>query len=866
MPDPVPAVPDLTRQTTYSPVASAGPFDVGFDVYGSGTDYGAWIRVFLDGEELVSVTDWVLTSATGTLATIARPITDAQVAPVSGTWTGDLIILGQERPRRTTQLTEGRPVSARDFNLIASKFTVQAREFYDRMASAEAAITAGLPTLDASKAVLVDRLQTFTDAETARARGNIDLAHIVTPQMNGVVADGLADAATIINTLIASTAAAGQLLYIPAGEYLLSSDYIKLVSGANVWCEDGAVFVVGKATGGVFGIVSQTSFAAKIENVRWRGGSIVNPDDFEFAGFGFYGDNVHIDGLAIDNVILGLVGGFSGDNNRISNIYARTAIDGTNPGGIRNWGGFNNRVTDCNVISEDDCYQFAPSGSAQVLDQPIGDSLFINCVGGSDHGRFLLANLVNPSLSTASIKRVGFVGCRGVAGRFISVQNTFSTGTLEDVSFVDCSCDLSGSDTDGRAVEIVGEAGNLVKGVHFVNTRVIAPNRIGLFIGGNVEDVQWNGGRIDAPRVAGEWPVRIDNCTGGSIRNTRITANGDDGMRIGVSAATDVVGFVIENNRIDEIADLQAGVLVTGGAYVRLGRNTVKKASGATTSIGLTLSAGTANCTIDADNDLSGVDTPITVSGSADNTGNIVYRPDFVEVYANDNTMALAVTNSRNIQHTAVLTADRSATLPTTNVVEGDEFTIVRTGSGAFNLNVGTGPLAALKQNHWCRVKYEGAAWYLVAFGTLSIQDSAYGGTGNGFTKFTGPATSEKTFTLPNSSDTILTAGVTANLTAGFTTTSFSNGTKSSGTFTPNAANGGIQHYTNGGAHTLAPPSSACTIILEVTNASAGAITTSGFSVVSGDAYDSSGTKKHIFYITKTNSFSELNIRYVTGT
>ncbi|HMD00285.1 MAG TPA: hypothetical protein VKH37_09030, partial [Ferruginibacter sp.] len=41
---------------------------------------------------------------------------------------------------------------------------------------------------------------------------------------------------------------------------------------------------------------------------------------------------------------------------------------------------------------------------------------------------------------------------------------------------------------------------------------------------------------------------------------------------------------------------------------------------------------------------------------------------------------------------------------------------------------------------------------------------STYGGTGNGFTKFSGPATSEKTFTLPNASATILTdnAAVTA--------------------------------------------------------------------------------------------------------
>lgn len=38
-----------------------------------------------------------------------------------------------------------------------------------------------------------------------------------------------------------------------------------------------------------------------------------------------------------------------------------------------------------------------------------------------------------------------------------------------------------------------------------------------------------------------------------------------------------------------------------------------------------------------------------------------------------------------------------------------------------------------------------------------SIIASTYGGTGNGFTKFTGPATTEKTFTLPNATATILT-------------------------------------------------------------------------------------------------------------
>lgn len=46
-----------------------------------------------------------------------------------------------------------------------------------------------------------------------------------------------------------------------------------------------------------------------------------------------------------------------------------------------------------------------------------------------------------------------------------------------------------------------------------------------------------------------------------------------------------------------------------------------------------------------------------------------------------------------------------------------------------------------------------------ITIGITGVISSANGGTGNGFTKFSGPATSEKTFTLPNSSETLLYSG-----------------------------------------------------------------------------------------------------------
>lgn len=101
----------------------------------------------------------------------------------------------------------------------------------------------------------------------------------------------------------------------------------------------------------------------------------------------------------------------------------------------------------------------------------------------------------------------------------------------------------------------------------------------------------------------------------------------------------------------------------------------------------------------------------------------------------------------------------------------------------------------------------------------------------------------------------------TSLLTAGYTATSFSLGTVTTGTVTPSAANGNFQHLTANGAFTLAPPSATCCIDIEVLNgASAGAITTSGFTKVNGDSYATTNALKFIFHITKTNSYSRLSI------
>lgn len=138
-------------------------------------------------------------------------------------------------------------------------------------------------------------------------------------------------------------------------------------------------------------------------------------------------------------------------------------------------------------------------------------------------------------------------------------------------------------------------------------------------------------------------------------------------------------------------------------------------------------------------------------------------------------------------------------------------------------------------------------------------------------------AATTRTMTIPDASGTLmltsaigvtvqafdadtLKSDVTATLTKGYNVTEYDAGTKSSGTYTPAPSDGNFQKAVNGGAHTLAPPSSTCFIIIQYTNnGSAGTITTSGFTKVTGSFTTTNGDD-FMCYISRNNSFSHLSI------
>ena len=147
--------------------------------------------------------------------------------------------------------------------------------------------------------------------------------------------------------------------------------------------------------------------------------------------------------------------------------------------------------------------------------------------------------------------------------------------------------------------------------------------------------------------------------------------------------------------------------------------------------------------------------------------------------------------------------------------------------------------------------------------GTYTLTGTA-GKTLNFTNTLTFSGTDGTTMTFPSTSSTVLTVGNNATITKGYYVTPNSIGTISTGTVTPDAANGNYQYYTNNGAHTYAAPSTDCAMdVMIINGASAGAITFSGFTVSAnvGDALTTTNTNKFIISVRRMNAVSTYTIK-----
>jgi len=110
--------------------------------------------------------------------------------------------------------------------------------------------------------------------------------------------------------------------------------------------------------------------------------------------------------------------------------------------------------------------------------------------------------------------------------------------------------------------------------------------------------------------------------------------------------------------------------------------------------------------------------------------------------------------------------------------------------------------------------------------------------------------------------DVLLASVEDQTVTGGAAVTSKSLGTQSSGTLTLDMGDRPLQHYTNGGAHTLAPGSVNGSALIDITNnGSAGAITTSGFTKVAGDSFTTTNGNKFRCHVSVGNGGSLLVVQ-----
>lgn len=133
-PAPVPALPDSERRTSYSITGTTCACAVNMALFGDGSDYQNWVEVFLNGTR-VNYNDatfgWTITSPSGPIANLARPISNA-VLTFNSVQTGTVQIIGARRPRRTSQFSENRGVAARDLNQALTDIISQNREIWDK--------------------------------------------------------------------------------------------------------------------------------------------------------------------------------------------------------------------------------------------------------------------------------------------------------------------------------------------------------------------------------------------------------------------------------------------------------------------------------------------------------------------------------------------------------------------------------------------------------------------------------------------------------------------------------------------------------------------------------------------------------------
>lgn len=229
-----------------------------------------------------------------------------------------------------------------------------------------------------------------------------------------------------------------------------------------------------------------------------------------------------------------------------------------------------------------------------------------------------------------------------------------------------------------------------------------------------------------------------------------------------------------------------------------------------------------------------------------------ISAPNFIPGYTTTATAAgtTTLTATSNYYQRFTGATTQTVTLPVTStLVLGQTFEVLNDSTGAVTVQ-SSGANAILILAAGTRATFEciltsgttAASWVFDYHAAIISTSKKLTATST----ITLSGTDGTTMTFPAVSASMAALGIENQaLTGGATVTPKNLGTQSSGTLTLDLGDCPEQYYTNNGAHTLAPGAVNAMALIDITNgASAGAITTSGWTKVAGDSFTTTNTNK----------------------
>lgn len=280
------------------------------------------------------------------------------------------------------------------------------------------------------------------------------------------------------------------------------------------------------------------------------------------------------------------------------------------------------------------------------------------------------------------------IGARGVLMRSTDAvpgvkirRNTFRGMGVTDII-------LFGDATSGASLPGVEFIGNTVESLVTNRTTTGFINLVG-FTDMKIEDNDFiKGGNID---------VILSNCGG-----TSIVGNRHHEPNVSNTSSTAIINVSDTNSVV----------------YTVMGNEVIKGANGNPKAY---YTGNSANPTVRSCGNKSDTLIPLQLNSTPNLGGDfmIVPVPGYTAIGTDANATLTPFSTGERIKHSGTLTADRTLSLSTTNAVAGvTRFIITRTGSGAFNLVIGTTG-KNLATSTWCEAMYDGSAYYIARSGSI---------------------------------------------------------------------------------------------------------------------------------------------------